>query len=174
MQYAICDFRKPFFERLERCTVAAPRSGHQLLWKEWLLIVTNIAIVPSRQGGQHGTWTTSNTFTTLAKRRKVSALSFFNRVVLSSSWSFYLASTSPMHLVLNFLLNIHVALQDLQGIKEKWLSLRNIKWLSLFPLYLRRPLPNVSSLSLLMYSPSFAKNQWWSVFHISESFNLLK
>ena len=109
----------------------------------------------------------------IGKEEKSLSPEFLSQVVLSSRWSLYLASTSPMHLVLNFLLNIHVALQDLQGIKDNWLSLRNIKWLSLFPLYLRRPLPNVSSLSLLMYSPSFAKNQWWSVFPISESFSLL-
>ena len=155
------------------------------LWKTWTLYGCGPKVRPSAPFERiiancyqhcHHTIKTGGTawhldhlehFYHIGKEEKSLSPDFLSQVVLSSSWSLYLASTSPMHLVLNFLLNIHVALQDLQDIKDNWLSFRNIKWLSLFRLYLRRPLPNVSSLSLLMYSPSFAKNQWWSVFHIS-------
>ena len=134
-------------------------------WRDIWYFVNNIVISPSRQGGRPGTWTTSNSLTTLAKRRKVSALSFWAcQRALSSSWSLYLASTSPMHLDVNVVKMFNTLRMQCSRI-DKLLSLKKMHsapnseliWIWFCCFYLLRPLPNVSSLSLLINSPSFAR-----------------
>ena len=101
------------------------------LWKTWTLYGCGPKVRPSAPFERiiancyqhcHRTIETRGTawhldhlehFYHIGKEEKSLSPEFLSQVVLSSSWSLYLASTSPMHLVLNFLINVQVALQDL-------------------------------------------------------------